>query len=153
MTRKAGASSAPALRLLGWLKARRLRIPLVCFGPARFIVHCLQAASFGADWSRADRWCNADARARKAVVADVEGGQPFAGRDRGRHFSLRSYRRAIAEHLQHPLKCLVMSALQRSGIPGGVLCRMRRIEVSAWHEGESNIEVPPMENFVKIEKA
>jgi len=46
-----------------------------------------------------------------------------------------------------------MSALQRSGIPGGVLCRMRRIEVSAWHEGESNIEVPPMENFVKIEKA
>jgi len=31
--------------------------------------------------------------------------------------------------------------------------QMRRIEVSAWHEGESNIEVPPMENFVKIEKA
>jgi len=90
--------------------------------------------------------------ARKAVVAHVEGGRPFAGRDRGRHFSLRSDRRAIAEHLQHPLKCLVMSALQRSGIPGGVLYRMRRIEVSAWHEGESNIEVP-MENLVKIEKA
>ena len=151
MTRKAGASSAPALRLLGWLKARRLRIPLVCFGPARFIVHCLQAASFGADWSRADRWCNADARAQSGRCP--RGGRTALRRPRSRPPLFASerparYRRTSPASLEMSRDVCTPTVEDTRRRP----LQMRRIEVSAWHEGESNIEVP-MENLVKIEKA
>ena len=64
--KETGASSPPALSLLGWLDARRSRILLVCFGPAGSIVHCPPGGKF---WrrpveSRQPAQRNADARAR-----------------------------------------------------------------------------------------
>src|SRR5215471_16329362 len=82
----------------------------------------LQAASFGADRSRADSWRSATrtlARAKRSLPTLIADGPSPA---------------AIAARLQHALKCLVMSVVERSRMPGGVLGRMRRIEVSAWHE-------------------